>query len=157
METVIESIISKDIKDLKHKLSNINPDEHWEQCPLLLILENYTNVSDKIKARYIIQTLINWGYDKKCAVEYCCHSDFIENSVGYVIKECILNTTKQVSLPPFNNFNSGNTQKHSVQPVTSNYSKHELSRLQTIAKEIGIHYTTNTHLALKIIEHLRKK
>jgi hypothetical protein len=157
MDEVFDCIIQKDLKRFKTALSAM-PDTNvvWESCPLMLIFDTFIKVSDKILARYFIQELIKWGFDKTDACLCLDECEFDPNTVKSMLRECI----KTYSKPKGNTRNINPSQPAQIgviAAVASDYSAHELKRLQTIATELNIRYSTNTHLALKIINHLLNK
>lgn len=152
-----ESILRQDYKSFKQHIGEeINFD------PIIMILDTFHENSILQTARLMVQELINLDFPKENAlIEFEPLLEIIqENSAKARLIKFMINTRK------YENSNGNNTtyKTHRVSsPVIvtdssgSNYSTQELLQLTQIAKELNIHVTTNTNLALKIIHHLRAK
>jgi len=157
MDAVINSIVDKDINAFRNSLKLVEKENVlWDRCPLDMILRIYVNPTDKIIGRFMIQELILWGYDKTEACGCLDEIECADVSVTAQLKQCVLTFEKSVKKET-NSFIRQVPQERPQVQGPSNYSSFELNRLKAIAGELNINYTTETHLALKIINILRER
>lgn len=157
MDAVINSICDKDINAFRNSLKLVEKENViWDRCPIDMILQVYVNPTDKIIGRFMIQELILWGYDKSEACSCLSEIECAETSVTSQLKQCVL-TFEKSTKKNTNSFIRREPQERPQVQKPSNYTPFELKRLKAIAGELNINYTTDTHLALKIINNLRER
>jgi hypothetical protein len=157
MDAVIDSICDKDINAFRNSLKLIEKENTiWDKCPINMILRIYVNPTDKIIGRFMLQELILWGYDKTEACKCLDEIECPEVSVTANLKQCVLTFEKSVKKET-NSFTRQVPKERPQVQGPSNYTPFELKRLKAIARDLNINYTTETHLALKIINTLRDR
>lgn len=156
--TLYQSIINQDYTLFKNSLNDIS-DITYD--PIFLIIDTFTEEHKIGVARMMIQELINKqiSFDKTI-LEFTPLLESINQNSG---KARLIKFTMETK--SYNNTESMIPQRRRIPdalPIVpnasgSNYSTQELLQLKQIAHELGIHTTTNTNLALKIIHNLRNQ
>ncbi len=153
-----DSILLQNLTDFRLALSKIDISEDLLECPINLIIESCDSPDNLYTISILmLQDLINAQVPFKhikCDEHNSLHPGctkarvirHLKNTKPYIkISNRLQHHHKVVSDSVINSNNK------------SNYSTQELFQLKQIAHELGIRVVTNNHLALKIIDELKKK